>query len=39
MKGWLFKCNVRNEDKISAEDLRTRIKLNSMTKYLQDKRL
>ena len=38
MKDWLFECNIRNEDMISAEDLRTRLKMNSMMKYLQDKR-
>ena len=39
MEDWLFECNIRNEDMISAEDLRTRLKMNSMMKYLQDKRL
>ena len=31
-------CNVRPDDKISAEELRTRLKLNSMREYLQDGR-
>ena len=35
--GWM--CNVRLEDRISAEKLRTRLKLNSMREYLHDRRL
>ena len=37
MVGWM--CNVRLEDRISAEKLRTRLKLNSMREYLHDRRL
>ena len=32
-------CNVRLDDKISAEELRTRLKLKSMSKCVQDRRL
>ena len=34
---WL--CNVLSEDRISAEELRTRLKLKSMRECLQDRRL
>ena len=36
MVKWI--CNIRPEDKISAEELKTRIKLKSMRECLQDKR-
>ena len=32
-------CNVKSEDEISAEELRTRMKLKSMKECLQDRRL
>ena len=32
MQGWLF--NVRPEDRIFIEELRTRLKLNSMRGYI-----
>ena len=32
-------CNVRPEERISAEELRISMKLNSMREYLQDRRL
>ena len=32
-------CNVRTEDKICIEELRTRFNLNKMRLYLQDRRL
>ena len=31
-------CNIRPEDRISAEELKTRIKLNGTRKCLQDTR-
>ena len=34
---WL--CNVLSEDRISAEELRARLKLKSMRECLQDRRL
>ena len=34
-----WRCHVRPEDKISAEELRARLKLNSMKEYLQDRGL
>ena len=37
MTRWM--CNVKSEDKISAEELRTRLKLNMMRECLPDKRL
>ena len=37
MNKWL--CNVRPEDRISAEELRTRVKLKSMRECLQGRRL
>ena len=37
MVRWM--CNVKSEDKISAEELRTRMKLKSMKECLQDRRL
>lgn len=37
MVRWMY--NVRPDDRISAEELGTRLKLNSMKKCLQDKRL
>ena len=40
MQEWLHRvCNVRPEDKISAKELRARLKLKSMKEYLQDRRL
>ena len=32
-------CNVRPEDGTSAEELRTRVKLSSIKKCLQDRKL
>ena len=37
MVRWM--CKVRPENRISAEELRTRLKLKSMSKCLQDRRL
>lgn len=37
MVKWI--CNIRPEDKISAEEFNTRLKLKSMRECLQDKRL
>ena len=37
MVGWM--PNVKSEDRISTEELRTRLKLKSMRKCLQDRRL
>ena len=34
-----YMCNIRPEDRIFAEELRTRLKLKSMRKYLQDRKL
>ena len=31
-------CNIRTENRILAQELRTRLKLNSMKQYLQDSR-
>ena len=39
MQGWLNGCNVRSEDRVSMEELRTRLKLKSMRECLQDRRL
>ena len=40
VQGWLDgRLSVRPEDRISAEELRTRLKLRSMREYLQDKGL
>ena len=32
-------CNVRPEDRLTANELRFRLKLNSLWEYLQDRRL
>ena len=37
MARWI--CSVRSEYRISAEELRTKLKFNSMNECLQDKRL
>ena len=37
MVSWM--CNVRRKDSISAKELITRLKLNSMRVYLKDRRL
>ena len=34
-----WKCNIRSKDRISAGELRTRLKLNRVSGYLLDRRL